>query len=99
MYLQRNIEARSRSLSPWKGNITYLRVCARVRVRACSLPYPACILYAPYCDAILWPLWLHHIFRHYLINGTIFGKRFEHNNVFWFSIQLLCNIFLTVRRI
>jgi hypothetical protein len=21
----------------------------------------------------LWPLWLHNIFRHYLINGTIFG--------------------------
>ena len=57
MYLQRNSEARSRSLLPWKGNITYLRVCARARVRArargrvraCSLPYPACILYAPYC--------------------------------------------------
>jgi hypothetical protein len=24
----------------------------------------------------LWPLWLHHIFRHYLINGTIFEKSY-----------------------
>ena len=23
----------------------------------------------------LWPLWLHHIFRRYLINGTIFEKK------------------------
>jgi hypothetical protein len=23
----------------------------------------------------LWPVWLYHIFPHYLINGTIFGKK------------------------
>jgi hypothetical protein len=26
----------------------------------------------------LWPVWLHHIFPHYLINGTIFGKSYEY---------------------
>jgi hypothetical protein len=28
---------------------------------------------ALYCH--MWPLWLHHILRHYLINGAIFGRR------------------------
>ena len=40
----------------------------------CSLSYPAtqsaCAVV--YCN--LWPLWLHHVFRHFLINGTVFGK-------------------------
>ena len=40
-------------------------------LRACSLTNPACNA-PPYCH--FRPLWLHHIFRHYLINGTIFGK-------------------------
>jgi hypothetical protein len=42
-----------------------------VRV-ACSLPYPACNT-PPYCH--LRPVWLHHIFRRYLINGTILGEK------------------------
>ena len=46
-----------------------------MRVRVCSLAYPACNVYAPYCDVICGPLSLHHIFRHYLINSTIFGKK------------------------
>jgi hypothetical protein len=66
---------------------TTVRVCARVGewvilrgcrctgagvcLRACNLTYPACNA-SPYCH--LRPLWLHHIFRYYLINGTIFGK-------------------------
>jgi hypothetical protein len=44
---------------------------AGVCLRACSLPNPACNP-PPYCH--LQFLWLHHIFRHYLINGTIFQK-------------------------
>jgi hypothetical protein len=28
---------------------------------------------ALYCP--LWPLWLHHIFPHYLTTGTIIGKK------------------------
>jgi hypothetical protein len=42
-----------------------------VCVRACSLNYPACNV-PSHC--FLRPLRLHHIFRHYLINGTIFGR-------------------------
>jgi hypothetical protein len=48
---------------------------AGVCLRASSLTIPA-INAPPYCH--LRPLWLHHIFRLYLINGTIFGKVTEH---------------------
>ena len=47
-------------------------LCAREC--ACSLAYSPCNSYAPYCNVIC-GLWLQHIFRHYLINGTIFGKK------------------------
>jgi hypothetical protein len=41
-----------------------------------------------YCH--LWPIWLYHIFPHYLINDTIFGKKLLNIKcVFWFSLQLL----------
>ena len=53
-------------------------VCVRERewtgacvcLRECSLTYPACNAQAPY---YLRPLWLYHIFPHYLTNGTTFG--------------------------
>ena len=46
----------------------------------------------------LWPLWLHHIFRHYLITGTIFGKKlFNTKRVFWFSLQTMSKTFLILR--
>jgi hypothetical protein len=45
---------------------------ASVCLLTCSLNYPACNAHAPYCH--LRSLWLHHIFRHYLTNGTIFRK-------------------------
>jgi hypothetical protein len=38
----------------------------------CSLTNPA-FNAPPYY--YLRSLWLHHIFRHYLLNGTIFGKK------------------------
>jgi hypothetical protein len=48
----------------------------------------------------LWPVWLYHIFPHYLINGTIFGKLLLNIKcVFWFSVQLLSETFLILRRI
>jgi hypothetical protein len=54
--------------------------------RVCSLTYRPCNEHGPYC---LWPLWLHYIFRHFLINGTIFGKKLPKIEcVFWFSLQL-----------
>jgi hypothetical protein len=41
-------------------------------LRACSLFYPACNAYEPYCLRLLW---LHDIFQHYLINDSIFVKK------------------------
>jgi hypothetical protein len=32
-----------------------------------------------YCH--LWPVWLYSIFPHYLINGTIFGKKIIEQNL------------------
>ena len=46
---------------------------AGVCLRSCSLTTAACNAYAPYCH--LRPVWLYHIFRHCLINGTIFEKK------------------------
>ena len=63
----------------------------------CSLRYPACNAHAPYCH--LRPAPLYHIFPHYLINGTIFGKKLLNTKcVFWFSLQLLSETFLILRR-
>jgi hypothetical protein len=45
---------------------------ACVCLSACSLTNPACNT-LPYCH--LRPFWLHHSFRHYLTNGTIFGGK------------------------
>jgi hypothetical protein len=45
-----------------------LRVCVGV----CLLTYPVRHAHASY---FLRSLWLHQIFRHYLINGAIFGKK------------------------
>jgi hypothetical protein len=48
----------------------------------------------------LWPVWLYHIFPHYLINGTIFGKKLLNIKcVFSFSLSLLSETFLIPRRI
>jgi hypothetical protein len=79
-------------LLQWKKQKYYIFwVCV------CSLRYPARNARAPYCH--LWPDWLYSIFPHYLINGTIFGKKFiEHKNVFWFSLQSLSETFLILRR-
>jgi hypothetical protein len=42
-----------------------------------SLTYPACNEHAPCYIAICSPAPLYNIFPHYLINGTIFGKKKE----------------------
>jgi hypothetical protein len=81
-----------------------MRACGCPGARGCacacafSLAYPACNAYAPYCH--LWPLWLHQIFRYYLINGKIFGKKLPNIKcVSWFSLQLLSKTLLVLRRI
>ena len=63
----------------------------------CILTYPAFNVDAPYCH--LRPDQLYNIFPHYLINGTIFGKKlFNIKCVFWFSLKRLFEKFLIVRR-
>ena len=71
----------------WVGGCTG----AGIYFRACSITNPACNA-PPYCH--LRPVWLRHMFRHYLINGTIFEKNLLNMEcVFWFSLQLVFKIF------
>ena len=47
----------------------------------------------------LWLLSLHHIFRHYLINNSVFVNMLLNIiHVFWFSLQLLFETFLILSR-
>ena len=47
----------------------------------------------------LWPVRLYRVFLHYLINGEIFKKMLLNTKcVFWFSLQLLSETFLILRR-
>ena len=73
----------------------------RWRVRECSLAYPACDAYAPHCDVMCGSSGSTIFFRHYLINGTISGKKHLLNIkcVFRFSLQILSKTFLILRRI
>jgi hypothetical protein len=67
-------------------------------VCVCSFSYPAGKAHAPYSH--LWPVWLCHIFPHYLINGTIFRKKLLNIKcVFGFSLQSLSETFLILRTI
>jgi len=67
------------------------------RVCVCSLRYPACNAPAPCCHP--WPAPLYNVFPHYLINDTIFEKEsYCTQNVFWFSLQILSEAFLILRR-
>jgi hypothetical protein len=56
---------------------------------ACRLTYPVC--HAQNINDLL-PPWIHHIFRHYLINCTIFGKKCD-----LFSLELLFETFFILR--
>ena len=50
--------------------------------------YLAYNAHAPYC--YLWPVRLHNIFRHYLINGMIFGgKKYHEMSVLIFSTNFV----------
>ena len=64
---------------------------------ACSPKYPACNVHAPYYH--LWPVQLNNIFLHYLINRTIFEKRFLNIKcVFWYPLQILLQTLFNRRR-
>jgi hypothetical protein len=48
----------------------------------------------------LWPVWLYHIFPHYMINGMTSGKKLLNlKSVFCFSLQLLSETFIVLRKI
>ena len=85
MYIQYSIEAHSRNHYCHVKAIGIAYFCVRTQVsacvwvqgagvcfHACSLMHPACNAHAPFC---LWPRWFHKVFRHYLTNGTISGKK------------------------
>ena len=80
-----------RTLLHWKNSKYYIFwVCV------CSL-YPVCKAHALYCH--LWPVRLHNIFPHYLINGAILDKMLLKTKcMFWISLQLLSQAFLILRR-
>jgi hypothetical protein len=85
-----------------RGNVCINVTLRRVRVtifpwrsNKCHMQSACAVLY---CH--LWPVWLYHIFLHYLINGTIFRKMLLNIKcVFLFPLQLLSEIFLILRRI
>ena len=87
MYAQRNNEARSRIIVAMiQQYVLHICLCA------CSCVHVALWRH-------LWPLWLHHSFRHYLINDAIFRKKLlTIKCVFWFSLQLLSITFLSLKR-
>jgi hypothetical protein len=87
MYVKRDTKARSQNHCCREKALLYISVCVvcacvcgvgvEARARACSLAHVHLTIQhvtrmAQYC---LRPLWLHQIFRYYLINDTIFGKK------------------------
>jgi hypothetical protein len=77
----------------WVGG--WLSGCGCTSAGVCLLSYPECHAQAPY---FLRDLWLHHIFRHYLINGTILGKKsLDMKCVSWLFLQLLLEKILILR--
>jgi hypothetical protein len=79
-------------------NRAHRRVQVRARVWPCSSSMQrVCAI----LNCHLWLLWHHRVFRHYVINGTVFGgekKLLNTKCVFWFSAQLLSETFLILRR-
>ena len=74
---------------------------SRSRAGACTFACVALLIqHATRRHSHLRPLWLHHNFRHYLINGTIFGKKLLNIKcAFWFYLQRLFETFLILRTI
>jgi hypothetical protein len=65
-------------------------VCGCTTAGVCLLTYPLSHAQESYC---LRPLWLHHIFRHSVIHGTIFGKKSPNVKcVLIFSTTFIWNI-------
>ena len=62
-------------------------------MRVCNLSYPSCKAHAPYYR--LWPVWLYHIFLHYLYISERFSEEnIEHKmRVSIFSTTFIWNTF------
>ena len=66
-----------------------------LQVCFCSLRYPPCSTHAPCYFAVCGVPGL----EHYFINGRFFRKKLLNTKyVFWFSLQILCETFLILRR-
>ena len=75
-------------------------VLARARAHACACARVALSSIQRACACCLRPLWPHRIFYQYFINGTIGGKKLLNMNcLFLFSLQLLSETFLIMRRV
>ena len=62
-------------------------MCRRAHAHMCMVHVALLIQHATRIHhTVLWPLGLHHIFRHYFTNGAIFGKKklLDIKCVFWF---------------
>jgi hypothetical protein len=58
------------------GGAGRLSECVIARVRACACGCVALLIQpATRRHIVMYNIWLHHLFQHYLINGTIFGKK------------------------
>jgi hypothetical protein len=65
-------------------------------VSVCCLRYSECNAHASYSH--LCPAMLYNIFSHYLLNDTIFEKKWlSIKYVLWYSLQLLSETFLNLR--
>jgi hypothetical protein len=87
-----NIEGRSRThcCRGKAGSITYSECLSVAFLISHAKRMRRIILYP-------WPVWLYHIFPLYLVGDTIFGINIK--CVLWFSLQLLSETFLILRRI
>jgi hypothetical protein len=97
VYIQHNIEERLRTIAMEKQYV--LHICLRMLMRGCPNVWAcaymdACLSSIQHVCAILWChlwlLWFHHIFWHYLINGTIFGKSNWTQNVCFDFLYNFC---------
>jgi hypothetical protein len=68
-------------------------------VFVCSVSYTVCKGHAP-CVSHLWPIVLYRFFLHYFINITIYvDELLNIKYVFSFSLQIISEIFIILRRI
>jgi hypothetical protein len=88
-----------RRVHPTTAAVEKQWVLHNLSVCICNHRYPGCNTHAPYCHLWSGPLYNFFFFSHYLISGTVFGKRLLNTkSVFWFSLQLLSETFLILWR-